>query len=128
VSNRRHLGGKTWPATVERSRFEALAALLDRRGAAGRVPRRRSLLTGIVRCAVCGRTMVRTGGGSGRHVWRCPSGHASIDAKGLETLLVEATFERADTARLAEVALRMDRDEGFERVLAELDEIERRVG
>ncbi|HEY8760138.1 MAG TPA: recombinase family protein, partial [Candidatus Dormibacteraeota bacterium] len=101
------VGEAKWPAIVERSRWEQLQAVLLHRGAGGRVPRRRSLLTGLVSCSACGTTMVRTGArgkdpsGAIRKVWRCPNGrgcgNVSIDAAGLEGLLVEATVIRADT-------------------------------
>jgi len=115
------LGKAAWPAIIDHDRWERLQAVLMQRGAAGRVPRRRSLLTGLVHCGRCGRTMVRGGGRAGgtsiRKVWRCPTttygnrtqlikkgcGRVSIDAEGLEQLLTLATLELADTSRFAKI-------------------------
>jgi site-specific DNA recombinase len=127
VTNRRHLGGKTWPAIIDKERFESLGALILRRGAAGRVPKRRSLLTGVVKCSVCSTTMVRTGGAPGKKVWRCKTGHASIDAQGLEAMLVEATLRWADTDRLRRVYEAASKDDGQADIVAELSAMEARV-
>src|ERR1700674_649767 len=114
------VGKAAWPAIIDHDRWERLQAVLMQRGAAGRVPRRRSLLTGLVHCGQCGRTMVRGGGRAGgtqiRKVWRCPStlkrdgieprigcGRVSIDAEGLEQLLTTATLKLADTSRFAAI-------------------------
>jgi site-specific DNA recombinase len=133
-----------WPAIIERKKWEQLASLLNERGAGGRIPRRRSLLTGLVLCSKCDATMSRTGArgadstGAVRKVWRCPSvgrlgganrgcGNVSIDAEGLESLLTEATLRRADTVSLT----KMVREQGSEgkqaaELVRELDELRRR--
>src|SRR5207248_9416947 len=56
------VGSGTWQPIVNRERWERLQALLKERGAAGRIPRRRSLLTGLLTCGVCGAVMSRSGG------------------------------------------------------------------
>ena len=146
------VGEGTWPAIVDREKWERLQALLDHRGAAGRIPRRRSLLTGLVLCGSCGYVMSRTGAhghdGSGevRRVFRCPTtlkvkndagetveekqrgcGRISIDAAGLESLLTEATLERADTVSLAKM-VKQQGSEGKEAaaIVKKLDELARR--
>jgi site-specific DNA recombinase len=125
------IGPAKWPAIIERERWERLQALLAQRSATLHIPRRRSLLTGLVSCSVCGATMVRTGaragsGGGTRKAWRCPSvrgcGRISIDATGLEQLLVEATIQRADTPRLAAM-LRQQQEPGEGDLVAELDRL-----
>jgi hypothetical protein len=141
------VGEAKWPAIVDRTRWERLQALLDQRGAAGRIPRRRSLLTGLVVCANCGSTMSRTGSrgkgsrsGAVRRVWRCPyvkasekskrsgCGNVSIDAAGLEQLLTEATLQRADTKSLATVVRGQGR-QGKEAagLVRKLEELEHRL-
>lgn len=136
------LGKALWPEIIDRDRFERLQAVLDHRGAAGRVPRRRSLLTGLIICKVCGATMARanTKGKAGtRYVWRCPSrqarpgrqkacGGVAIDATGLEALMTEATLQRADTPALAKLLAGQGR-QGKEssRLMAELAAIDQRL-
>jgi hypothetical protein len=92
--------------------------------------------------------MVRTGarGGNGsdyvRKVWRCQAaqtqtprpkpgeGHSvSIDALGLEDLLVKATFIRADTASLATIVRQQGRQgEKARDLVRDLEALERRQG
>jgi site-specific DNA recombinase len=129
------VGEASWPGIVDRKQWEQLQALLDLRGAAGHMPRRRSLLTGLVTCATCGGTMVRSGArgrsvsGGVRKVWRCMrtgGGHGSIDAAGLEALLTEATLQRADTASLATVVREQGRQgRQAAELVAQLDELGR---
>ncbi len=133
------LGKARWPAIVPRERWELLQAVLLERGAAGRIPRRRSLLTGLLHCGSCGATMVRSGG-HGRHsadgavtkIWRCPSGRAcgrvSIDAAGLENLVTEATIRVTDTTDLAAmVAGQWQGAAAAEDLVAKLEELDRRL-
>jgi site-specific DNA recombinase len=122
VSNRRHVG-----AVIESTRWQQLQALLQRRSTFARVPRRRSLLTGVVVCSLCGHRMVRTGAGEGRHAFRCPNGtgcgKVSIDATGLENLLVEATLLHADRGDLARIVKKMGKGGEQDRVMAQLDSL-----
>jgi site-specific DNA recombinase len=129
--------GVGWPVVIERAQWEQLQARLEQRGAPGRVPRRRSLLTGLVFCAKCGSTMVRAGARTGdgssfvRRVWRCMSGgggHPSIDAIGLEALLVEATLQRTDTTALSTLVRAQGRQgKQANELMAELSELEQRT-
>jgi DNA invertase Pin-like site-specific DNA recombinase len=140
------LGKAAWPAIIDHDRWERLQAVLMQRGAAGRVPRRRSLLTGLVHCGQCGRTMVRGGGRAGgtkiRKVWRCPTttygnrtqpvkkgcGRVSIDAGGLEQLLTLATLKLADTSRFAAiVAQQSHQSHGAARLVGQLDALGQRL-
>lgn len=123
-------GKASWAPIIDRTRWERLQALLQQRGASGRVPRRRSLLTGLVNCAKCGSTMSRTGGP--RRIWRCPwgigCGRVSIDAARLELLLTEATLKRADTASLATVVRQQGRHgKDAADLVRKLEELERRL-
>lgn len=94
-----------WPAIIERERWERLQAVLERRGAGNRVPRRGSLLTGFLRCGICGSRMVRTGARANTkgetHAWRCPTysgcGRVSISAEPVEEVLVAVVLARLDS-------------------------------
>jgi len=127
------VGEASWPGIVERKQWEQLQALLSHRGAGGHMPRRRSLLTGLVTCSTCGATMVRSGArgkaGGVRKVWRCMAaggGHGSIGSAELEELLTEATLQRADTASLATVVRQQGREgKQAAALVAELEELER---
>jgi DNA invertase Pin-like site-specific DNA recombinase len=128
------VGRAVLPGIVDRKVWERLQSLLAQRGAAGHMPRRRSLLTGLVTCATCGGTMVRSGargrtGDTARKVWRCMAKggkHGSIDANGLEALLTEATLQRADTASLAAVVRQQGRQgKQAAELVAQLEELER---
>jgi site-specific DNA recombinase len=127
---------------IDRPTWEQLQHLLDRRGAENHAPRRRSLLTGLVTCAKCGQTMKRSGqrasnGTNTRKAWRCYppvnhvggwAGHASIDAIGLENLLVEATLRVADTTTFAAMIRQQGRKGRQARdLVAELEELERQM-
>jgi site-specific DNA recombinase len=126
MSNRRHSG-----SVIEATKWEQLQALLQRRSAFARVPRRRSLLTGVVTCSLCGARMVRTGAGNGRNAFRCPSqtgcGKVSIDAQGLESLLVEATLQRGDTGELAKIVRRMGKGGEQDRIVGELADLDQQA-
>jgi site-specific DNA recombinase len=129
VSNPRHAG-----KTIDAKKWQELQALLERRSVYLHVPRRRSLLTGLVRCSLCGTKMVRTGAGEGRSAWRCPApstsatgcGKVSIGAEGLENLLVAATLLHADKGDLARIVKRMGTGGEQDRVMTELDKLNQR--
>jgi site-specific DNA recombinase len=127
------VGKASEPGLVDRKRWEQLQALLARRGANGHMPRRRSLLTGLVTCSTCGATMVRAGArgrnGESRKVWRCMGkggGHGSIGSAELEALLTEATLQRADTASLTTIVREQGRQgKQAAQLVAQLEELER---
>jgi len=131
------IGKAVLPGIIDRARWEQLQAVLAERGANGHMPRRRSLLTGLVACGKCGATMVRSGArgrngtGDVRKVWRCMSGgggHPSIDAGGLENLLVEASLRVADTTSYAAMVRQQGRKGQQARdLVAELGELERQM-
>lgn len=127
------VGEASWPGIIDRKQWEQLQALLSQRGAAGHMPRRRSLLTGLVTCSTCGDTLVRAGArgrdGQSRKVWRCMGkggGHGSIGATELEGLLTEATLQRADTASLTTIVREQGRQgKQAAQLVAQLEELER---
>jgi site-specific DNA recombinase len=127
---------------VDRATWEQLQEVLKQRGGSGHVPRHRSLLTGLVTCAKCGQTMKRSGTRAGngdytRKAWRCYppanhqgawTGHASIDATGLEKWLIEATMRIADTTSLAALMRERGRQGNqASELVAKLEELERRL-
>lgn len=123
MSNRRHAG-----PVIKPQRFDQLQALLARR-AGFRVPRRRSLLTGLVRCAECGHTMVRSGA-EGQRTLRCSKplggcGRVTVNYAGLEALLVEATLQRADTGVLARILRSMNNGGEQDGIMRQLEELSR---
>jgi site-specific DNA recombinase len=91
-----------WPAIIDRPTHEALVAVLRTNG--GPAPRRRSLLTGLVRCA-CGAPMERDGVS-----WRCRTsyrypdacGRVSVKAEALENVIEEMVLELLESPKLAE--------------------------
>jgi site-specific DNA recombinase len=126
ITNPRHNG-----LVIDQTRWQQLHELLQRRSTFAKVPRRRSLLTGVVRCSLCGTKMVRTGAVGGRKAWRCPSpstsatacGKVSIDSEGLEQLLVESTLLHADKGDLARIIKKMGRGSEHDRLIAQLVEL-----
>lgn len=162
LSNPRHAGqvvhgGKVvgdgvWTPIVERDRFEEVCEAVRARSNGAGVPRRRSMLTGLVRCGaphkvdaahpegICGAPMVRSVAGSEQKVWRCVKRPAHKDACGslsirvehLEPLIVEACFQYVDGIDLA--ALITDSDPNasaratITRELTALDKREDQVG
>jgi site-specific DNA recombinase len=140
------VGQAEWPAIIDHDRWERLQAVLTQRGAAGSVPRRRSLLTGLLTCGICGTVMARGGTRAGgtevRKVWRCPAtargnrkqiikkgcGRISIDAEGLEQLLTEATLKLADTSRFAAfVAQQSHQSHDASKLVGQLDALGQRL-
>jgi len=140
------VGEAKWPAIVDRAIWEQLQALLAQRGAFARTPKRRSLLTGLLVCGRCGATMVRTADharrgdadGPYRRVWRCPTytrngappscGRVTIDAAGVEGLLVARTLDKAAGLDLAAVVEGQDgRGREAAELVGQLAELDRRA-
>jgi DNA invertase Pin-like site-specific DNA recombinase len=108
-------GPAKWPAIIDRPAWERCREVLDSRAPQWAQPRRRSLLTGLVRCGYCGASMTRdVRGGAGKpsvKVWKCTGrpgtagadgqqgcGRVSIQAEELERYVTEITFRMADEA------------------------------
>lgn len=131
------LGKAGWPAIVPLETWERCHSVLDVRGDRSRFPRRRSMLTGLLHCGLCGAAMCRGVSGHGERRWRCKAagtgpggtcGKVSIAAAALEEFVFEATCERMDGGRLAElVQARLEGGELAE-VSAELADLDRRLG
>lgn len=97
--NNKVVGKATWPAILDEETWRATSAALGLRSYGVRTARR-SMLTGMVRCGVCGETMVRTNG-SRLAQWRCTKrpdigtgcGQA-FNARALDTFIVEMVLIR----------------------------------
>jgi hypothetical protein len=92
------VGAGKWPAIIPVAVYEQLCAVIESRGASSSVPRRRTLLTGLVICEHCKGPMTRSSKPHGA-IWRCIDGNVSIGSDKLEALLVEATLKKADNTR-----------------------------
>jgi hypothetical protein len=100
---------------VERARFDQICEVIRGRNHMSGLPKRRSMLTGLVYCGTCGEKMTRSSVGkrAGRSVviYRCTNygpgkgncGRVSIRADQLEPIVVEATMSYVDTVRLADL-------------------------
>jgi DNA invertase Pin-like site-specific DNA recombinase len=112
------VGPAAWPAIIDQATHEALVAVLSTNG--DPAPRRRSLLTGLVRCA-CGGPMERDG-----RSWRCrvsyrhpdACGHVSVKADSLETLVEEMVVDLLDSPKLADAMANEDREHEDDAALA----------
>jgi site-specific DNA recombinase len=104
------VGVGQWPALLSRARWEQVCAAVRGRARNVGVPRRRSMLTGIVVCGRCGAPMTRSSGVRGARLWRCHvgprnagCGKVSIRAEQLEPVIVHAVWQRVDTLDLAAI-------------------------
>ncbi|MGH9073315.1 MAG: recombinase family protein [Acidimicrobiales bacterium] len=131
------VGEAAWPAILDRPTHERLVAHFGDPARRRANPPRRSLLTGLVRCGLCGCTLTRDTIGPrlrSRTVLRCHNiedrakcGHVTIMAGPVEELLVEAVLQRADGPELARaLAGRPTPDDSG--VAAELADVEERLG
>jgi site-specific DNA recombinase len=89
-----------WPAIVSRTLWEACRSVLIARATGIRVARRRSMLTGLLRCGACGANMTRSSIRR-RSLWRCwrdkgGCGAVSIGAVPLEIVITETLFDYVD--------------------------------
>ena len=104
--NGESVGEAQWPAIVDRTKWERVQSKLS----AGRVakqPKRRTLLTGLVKCVTCGETMTRSSNNKSVSVWRCRKqpdrrncGHNLVIAKPIEELVTEAVLQRLEVSAL----------------------------
>jgi DNA invertase Pin-like site-specific DNA recombinase len=92
-----------WPAIVSRDLWDACRSVLAARATGVGVARRRSMLTGLLRCGApgCDATLTRSSTAA-RVIWRCfkGCGTVSIGAAPLEAVVVEALFEYVDSDEL----------------------------
>jgi site-specific DNA recombinase len=93
-----------WPAIVSRDLWEACRSVLAARAMGAHRARRRSMLSGLLRCGACGANMTRSSIRV-RILWRCwkdkgGCGAVSIGADPLEALITEALFADVDGRKL----------------------------
>jgi site-specific DNA recombinase len=117
------VGQAAWKPIVTREDFEALQL---RVAAKAGTPKRRSFLTGVLRCGECGQPMVRDVSYGKRRVWRCrprfnrPScGKVSIPAEPTEQIIEDALLEAVDGPGLARMLTQKDTGAGDELAAAE---------
>jgi DNA invertase Pin-like site-specific DNA recombinase len=140
-------GKASWPAIVERAKWERCREILEQREASAAHARRRSLLTGILICGICGAVMYAAchstpnPDGSPRRVWRC-SGHpgkvgqdgkrscgkVSITAGLLEDSLTAATFDAVASSDLGQlVKARAESDRKAAAIMSDIADIDQRI-
>jgi site-specific DNA recombinase len=122
-----------WPALLPRAQWEQVCAVVRGRARNVGVPRRRSMLTGIVVCGNCGASMTRSVGAGGARLWRCHvgprnvgCGKVSIRAEQLEPVIVHAVWQRVDTLDLAGILSNAEDRPDFAKVAEQLAGLERR--
>jgi hypothetical protein len=121
----------TWKPIVTRARWEQVCAVVKGRSRYAGLPRRRSMLTGILICGACGAPMVRSSNGDKIRLWRCHPGprrdgcgRVSIHAARVEPIVVEATMLWVDGKDLA--AMLSNEHPDMAKAQAELDALDRR--
>jgi DNA invertase Pin-like site-specific DNA recombinase len=127
------VGKGTWKPLVPRERWERVCAVLEGRSGSS-VPRRRSLLTGLVICGRCGATMSRSTSARGAaRIWRCdrgPSrpgcGRVAVMAAPLEAVVVRAVMKYVDGADLAALVHGDDDRVDYAALARRLEDVERR--
>lgn len=100
------VGPGQWPAIVDPNKHEQLRAILSRKSRPGQPGR--FLLSGRVRCAVCGNTMfIRRRHRDKARFYGCEKvaggtgcGHVHIVAEPLEALVRDAVLERLDSPQM----------------------------
>jgi site-specific DNA recombinase len=131
------IGTGTWRPLITRDKWEQVCAAVEGRSLLGtNVARRRSMLTGILRC-VCGEVMYRSSTG-GVKIWRCHKGGGrgkqngcgkiNIRASLVEPVVVEATFQVMDTMDLASLMKPTNDNANIARELVALDRREAAAG
>jgi DNA invertase Pin-like site-specific DNA recombinase len=130
-----------WPPIIDRERFERICAELDQRGSRfSPVRRRRTLLSGVLVCGLCGSLLMHGGSGPRERrdgsrkpsakVYRCKKGPGAtgcgcmqIAAEPLERDVTEALLAYLDREDLAALAGATESGEAstLTRELAELD-------
>lgn len=127
------VGPAAWPAVIDEDQWRAACTALAAR-AQGARRGRRSMLTGMVRCAVCGETMTRTNA-TEKAVWRCTKHRdtgrgcgQSIAARPVEELVVEAVLVRIGDVRPRPRAARITAGPSSADLQRELDDLAEMVG
>ena len=123
-----------WPAIVSPADTARVRAILsDPSRRTNRTPRR-YLLVRLLRCALCGETLVSRPRSGGIRRYMCANGpnftgcgHIFISAEPLELYLVEMVLYRLDTAELAAALAGAPEDEEVDRLQVELEAAESRL-
>jgi len=126
-----------WKPLVTRERWEQVCAAVNDRSRFAGLPRRRSLLTGILRCGACDAPMARSIGVKGVRLWRCHAGPrrdgcggVSVRASLVEPIVVEAAMQYVDRLDLAKLLNKSKSPDSANtaRELAALDKRETAMG
>jgi site-specific DNA recombinase len=127
------VGPGTWPAIITEDEHRQVVAALAVRSQGARSGRR-SLLTGMVCCGVCGETMTRTNVGS-RAEFRCTkradTGKGcgqSINAVAVEQFVTDMVMVRIGDVRAAKLRPAGDVSDGADGIRAQLAELAGMVG
>lgn len=133
------VGDGNWKPIIDFDSWKRVRARVDANADRDWLPRRRSLLTGLVRCGRCRQVMQRstalTSGGARRPIYRCKRrpdnpkscGGMSIDGTMLEAFLTTLLLDETDTRDLAKEARRRQRGQASSDVASDLAEIEQRM-
>lgn len=124
-----------FPPIVDVDTFDAVQRELAERSSPRRHPRRRSMLTGLVRCVRCdGATMNRNQVDGGRTVYRCSNGKGhhigcglTIHAGNLQRFIEDALFRYVDSAEFrARVDEREDTASRRTQLIEQLERLNKR--
>ena len=117
------LGPAAWPAIITHEQHRRAVALMQQKSTAGKRSPRRYLLSGLLRCGRCGRTLFSSARGNTRR-YVCLSGpdhggcgRLTIVAEPVELLVAAGVLHRLDTPALADaLAGRAEKDEALSRL------------
>jgi site-specific DNA recombinase len=122
------VGPAVWPAIVPPADTARVRAILADPSRRTNRSARRYLLNRLLRCALCGETLVSRPRSGGVRRYMCAKGanftgcgRIFIQADALELLIVEAVLFRLDTPELASAMAGAPEDRETERVQAELE-------
>lgn len=122
-------GKAVWQPIIDRRTHERLVALLTDPERRRKNPARRGLLTGLVRCGLCGESMTTDTTKEGRKILTCKRGpgrancgRVSIHLEPTVEIITEAVIEAIDGPRLAKrLAKGTKADDGAADDLAEVE-------
>jgi DNA invertase Pin-like site-specific DNA recombinase len=133
------IGTGTWKQLITTAKYDRLVEEIKLRAtASSRLPKRRTLLTGLLRCGECGHVMYRSSS-EGVALWRCHTtgsrgegcGKVNVRAALIEPRIIEAAIQRVDDLRFAQ-DLKAHQAPGragiLARALGELEQREQEMG
>jgi site-specific DNA recombinase len=107
----------SWTPVLPPEKWKQMVAILNNRSRVIGIPRRRSMLTNILRCGSCSGPMRRTSVNGGVKIWICPGGpglrgcgHVSVRVDRVEPLIVDSVFDYVDHTDLAALIAQSDPD------------------